>query len=132
MYEVFKEEFECSLYIDTREEPGILVKRTARLFETAQAENNSIRIYEGEILVLNNENFNLLNLQSPEDGFLFYSHILKIKPNRFLGKRNAVWFVSKILKEFWTRGYPAIAICAYEAELPYRGGYKSRNVPVPK
>jgi hypothetical protein len=39
--------------------------------------------------------------------------------------------VERLLPLLWERGYPAVAVCDYEDELPEKGGYKSRAVPWP-
>ncbi len=93
---------------------------------------NSLSVPVGDILILENKKFNLITRKSPEDGFLFYHYVVEIKPNRVLGRENAVNFVSEILKDCWEKGFPAIANCDYESSLLNKGGYKSQNIPAPR
>lgn len=127
---IVRENLDCNLYIDTDAEINILLINIADLF-SSKLKRNSLVTDEGYITITENQQFNPINKKSPLDGFLFYRYILDVKPNPNLEKDNAISFVSKILEEFWANGFPAIANCEYESDLPNNGGYKSENVPIP-
>ncbi len=131
MYEVFKQDFKCRIYIDADEDINSLIKNLADVFRLVDVNSNSLSVRNGDILITQNKNFNSMNRKSPEDGFLFYRYIAEIEPNRVLGRENAVDFVSEVLKNIWQKGIPAIADCDYESDLPNKGGYKSLNIPIP-
>ncbi len=132
MFEIFREDYECNLYIDADADISTFLQNIATLINASDVESDSVHIHEGDVLISKNENYHCTNKKSPEDGFLFYRYKLLINPNRTLGKKNAINLVTKLLNYAWSEDYPAVAACNYESELPNDGGYKSENVPTPK
>ena len=128
--DVNKDIYDCNLYIDADEEISILLQNIANLFDTKSIDNK-ICVDKGILYLCKNNKFHKINKKNPEDGFLFYQYFIKAKPNALFGEENAVQFISTILNFFWSKGYPAIAFCDYENNLPNRGGYKSPNIPNP-
>jgi hypothetical protein len=62
------------------------------------------------------------------DGFLFFSNRVEL----YSETPPAVALVTELLEALWARGWPAVAACDYEDELPHGGGYKSASVPWPR
>ena len=129
--EVISENFECDLYIDANEELETFLQNIAYLFNTNLVDDG-ICVEEGTLIVYKNHNFHKINKKNHEDGFLFYRYLIKANPNYLLGRENAIHFIAQILKYFWSKGFPTIAICDYENNLPYNGGYKNPVVPIPQ
>jgi hypothetical protein len=130
MNEVILENFGCDLYIDSEDDLNTLLQNIATIFNTNPIEDG-IFVNEGSLFLLKNKNFHKIYKKNLEDGFLFYRYLLKAKPNDLMGKENAIQFIAPILKYLWSKGFPAIAFCDYEENLPYKGGYKNPFVPLP-
>jgi len=62
---------------------------------------------------------------SGEDGFLFFQYILEFYPDTDCQRKDMIDVVGKILTMIWSRGWPGVAACDYESDLPHRGGYGS-------
>lgn len=129
MYEVFKEEFLCSIYLDAGEEIHSLLQITANFFENTEVYENLIIILDGDIYLTMNKNYHLINKQNSIDGFLFYRYKFEIKPNRALGKDNAVKLVSVMLENFLLNGYKSVAVCDYDSELSTQLSNRNPEVP---
>ncbi|HLU11721.1 MAG TPA: hypothetical protein VK003_18750 [Oceanobacillus sp.] len=83
-----------------------------------------------EMEVLKNEEYDSKRRQLFPDGFLYFRYIIDLympdEPIKAQAK-----LVSQLLEYLWDSGFPAVAACAFEAQLPHHGGYKSRRVPWP-
>ncbi len=71
MYEIFKKDFKCDVYIDTEEAISTIIQGLATLLKSTKVEMNSLSVPVGDILILENKKFNLITRKSPEDGFCF-------------------------------------------------------------
>lgn len=83
-----------------------------------------------EVDVLNNEDYDSNRRRLFPDGFIYFRYTLDLYMDGAPVKRQAA-IVTRLLQTLWDSGFPAVAACAFEKQLPERGGYKSRRVPFP-
>ena len=81
--------------------------------------------------VLKNEDYDSKRSRQFPDGFIYFRYTLDLYLNDAPVKSKAA-IVTRLLKQLWDWGYPAVAASAFEDRLPKRGGYKSRAVPWPE
>jgi hypothetical protein len=65
------------------------------------------------------------------DGFLYFRYRVEVYAETNNADSEIKQVVERILNHLWSMGYPAVAVCDFEEELPHKGGYKSRLVPWP-
>ncbi len=117
----------CNLFVDTNSEQDILVKNLAELFNVSADDWGNIETAFGEISIIENDDYDKSKRKDEDEGFLFYRYLLEIEPKADLPVNNAIKFVSKILEQLWSLGYPATAACNYEDNLPYNGKFIPTN-----
>jgi hypothetical protein len=83
-----------------------------------------------EMEVLKNDEYDSKRSHLFPDGFLYFRYIIDLYMPDESVKAQAK-LVSQLLKYLWDSGFPAVAACAFEAQLPHHGGYKSRRIPWP-
>jgi hypothetical protein len=76
-----------------------------------------------EIDIEENEDFHDIRRYENPDGFLYYPYYLDIAPVEEVFS-SYLEAISRILKNFWSKGYQAIAVCDFEEDLPRKGGCK--------
>ena len=63
------------------------------------------------------------------DGFLHFRYKLETE---FAVEEEARGVFAMLLELAWGRGWPAVAVCDFEKDLPFNGGYKSAEIPWPR
>ncbi|MCH8290755.1 1,4-dihydroxy-6-naphthoate synthase [Candidatus Poribacteria bacterium] len=118
----------CKIYVDTDMTHDQLVKTVARLL-AGTVEMNTVAMSNCEIDVRKNEDFDDIRRKEFPDGFLYFRYYMDVEVLTGQQRESQVELISNLLKHLWSLGFPAIASCDFEAELPQRGGYQSRSVP---
>lgn len=124
-------DLDCKIYVDTNIGRSQLVEKVAQLLE-GSVEKNTVRSLGVEIDVLENEEFDESRRTEFPDGFLRFRYSLEFYFNPSQKPHDRVTTAARILELLWSDGFPAVAACDYEAELPKMGGYKNGSVPWPK
>ena len=75
-----------------------------------------------------NEDFDEKRRKLFPDGFIYFRYFVDLYMST---PEDKVPVVATILRQLWYWGFPAVAACNYEDQLPEHGGYKSRAVPWP-
>ena len=65
------------------------------------------------------------------DGFLYFRYRVEVYTEIEEADAEVKQVVERILDFLWSTGYPAVAACDFEEELPHKGGYKSLRIPWP-
>lgn len=126
------DKLDCAIYLQPPAEVGLDgVASTVAQMLGARAQKGpsavTVILPHGEIDVRANGNFNPNRVTEFPDGFLNFRFVLeffKTQP----GSEHQLANVAGILGQFWSLGWPAVAACDYEDQLPRRGGYKDRDV----
>ena len=118
----------CKVYIDANVGIESLVSTVAQILEGVE-EMNTVILPRCEIDVRKNEEFNEVRRREFPDGFLYFRYYADIEAQLGQQRESQIELVSKLLKRLWSLGFPAIASCDFEDELPQQGGYRSRSVP---
>jgi hypothetical protein len=119
------DELDCAIYVDAPDPPELF---ELLLGATGGARDGStIEAPGAELYVDDNDEADAGRRSEFPDGFLFFSNRVEVYPET----PTAVALVTALLEALWARGWPAVAACDYEDELPYGGGYKSPEVPWP-
>ncbi len=122
---------DCKIYVDASISRSQLIETIAKLLD-GLAEKNTLRVPDFEIDVLENDEFDEFRRREFPDGFLYFHYIFEIYANTDRQIQDRAALVSKILEHLWSEGFPAVAACDYETELPESGGYKNRSAPWPE
>lgn len=121
----------CRVYVDapvTLDELAGAVAATVAAPVSGTAWTKVISLPPGEIDVLENDEFDEEQRKQFSDGFLFYRYYVEFyTPAQ--GWHEVQDIVARVLEHLWSKGYPAVASCSYESELPRNGGYKSLDTP---
>lgn len=115
----------CAIYVDAPGRPALvelLSEVTGGRYEHWTIEAPGIDLH-----VDGNDEADAERSTAFPDGFLFFTH--KVEADVDAG--SAVAVVTRMLEALWARGWPAVAACEFEDELPCGGGYKSPDVPWP-
>lgn len=79
-----------------------------------------------EVVLIRNEDYDAKRRRLFPDGFVHFRYMLDL----YLDESD-IPRVARLLNALWDEGIPAVAACAFEDQLPERGGYRSRNIPWP-
>jgi hypothetical protein len=111
---------DCKLFVEAETSASDLIS----LLTHVLSETNT----HCEMEVLKNDEYDSKRRQSFPDGFLYFRYIIDLyMPDEPI--KAQVKLVSQLLEYLWDSGFPAVAACAFEAQLPHHGGYKSRRIP---
>ncbi len=116
----------CVIYADA-EEP----KLTEIVQQLWPANSFPLYVYNNEIEILKNLDFDVVRRQQFPDGFLHFRLRVEIFPDesKNISLENQLTMISALLNHLWSQNIPAVAACDYEDQLPENGGYKSRQIP---
>ena len=126
------EKLDCTIYVDTEMSIGDLAKLLADFQGgdwSGLTLSKTVKVPGCEIEVRKNPDNDPNGRADFPDGFLFFPYVLEFYPDPGIGREDNVSRVGKILSLLWSKGWPALAACDYEDELPCGGGYKNRSVP---
>ena len=113
-------ELYCKLFVDVDTTAKDIADDIAQLLG-GTVHMDSVETESGFVDVEDNDDFDEQVPCSSDDEFLYYRFYLDIDPSHNQGHKGAVALVSKLLEHFWSSGYPAVAACGYEDELPNNG-----------
>lgn len=88
-----------------------------------------------EANVLRNADYDSNRRQQFPDGFVYFRYLIDLYMDETIHKTTGpdkAEVVTRLLEGLWDWGYPAVAACNYEDQLPHHGGYRSRAVPWPE
>ncbi len=83
----------------------------------------------GEVEIRANDEWDPEKARASADGFLFFRYAVEFYPSTACRHEDKVALVSTLLQTAWRRGWPAVAACDYEAELPCQGGCQVPPAP---
>jgi hypothetical protein len=125
-------DLDCKIYVEADLAPedlgGLLAALVGGTVSSA-AGSRTVQSPIGEIDIRNNPDSDKVLAQQFPDGFLFFRYTLEFYPSATARREDRISLVERILRQLWSRGYPAVAACDYEDDLPNRGGYNDRNSP---
>jgi hypothetical protein len=115
---------DCQVFIDAEVSDTELVSLTAPILFVAE---DHIQL---EVEVLKNADYDSNRRHQFPDGFVYFRYTLDLYMSGAPVEGKAA-VVSRLLKNLWDWGFPAVAACAFEDRLPKHGGYQSRAIPWP-
>ena len=122
---VRSEELDCAIYVEAPGRDALLA--LALELTGGRLEGATIEAADVELHIDDNDEADRSRAGETPDGFLWFSNRVEV----FTDEPPATGPVTRLLERFWSCGWPAVAACDYEDELPRRGGYKSPDVPWP-
>lgn len=84
-----------------------------------------------ELEIIQNEDYDSRRRSLFPDGFIYFRYLIDLYIPDEKVRRQAK-LVTFLLNYLWESGFPAVAACAFEAQLPEHGGYKSQRIPWPQ
>jgi hypothetical protein len=126
------QEMDCKIYVETDLPPQKLGKRLAALLSGTVSDSpasSTVHTPLAELDIRKNSDADSLLARGFPDGFLFFSQVVEIYPAPKADRELRVALVAGILRHFWSQGFPAVAACDYEDNLPHRGGYNDPSLP---
>jgi hypothetical protein len=116
---------DCIIFMDADVSANELIGMIARMmFLDAET------IPPCEADLINNEDYDSVRRSQFPDGFIYFRYRIEVFcEGAALTERIAL--VGRVLEQLWEWGFPAVAACDYEKELPHGGGYKSDTIPWP-
>ncbi len=118
----------CHMYVESDGSRQELSEVIAQAIN-GTLENFTVVLPLIEVDIRKNKDFDEALRKEFPDGFLYFRYSLDIDASPGQTLENQIKMVADILEHLWSRGYPAVAACDYEDELPHKGGYKSHDVP---
>ncbi len=126
------DKLDCAIYLQPPSDVG-LDRVASTVAETLGARTQkglgdvTVILSHGQIDVRTNAEFDPGRVKEFPDGFLNFRFMLEFfaAPPR---SEDQLTNVGGLLSRFWSLGWPAVAACDYEDQLPRRGGYKDRDV----
>lgn len=88
----------CSLYVDADITSSESMAQEVASILNVHADGDYVEMSEGNIAIVENDEFDKAKRKNEKDGFIFYRYKLEIEPNVSLGEENAIAVVSKILE----------------------------------
>jgi hypothetical protein len=85
----------------------------------------------GELELRHNDDRDEVSARRYPDGFLHFRYVIEYYPRPTVKHEDEVGYVARLLDRLWSRGWPAVASCDYESELPHQGGYGDDSLPWP-
>ena len=128
------DQLRCSIYV----EAPLPVEALARcLAARIQAVNEPgpiyavLRLPTVEVEIRANEDASADSARGFPDGFVYFRYKLEVFVDPEANRGEHVPLVADVLRQCWENGWPAVAACGFEEELPERGGYKCQTIPWP-
>jgi hypothetical protein len=118
----------CQIYIDTAMKLDELAETISYLTE-GRLDYSTITTVNSQILVMENDDYNPILRSEFPGGFVYFRYYLEVDAFPNLQRQEYIAHIAYILEHFWSHGFPAVALCDFEEELPNRGGFKSCEVP---
>jgi len=118
------EDLSCEIYIDADIERAMLTSALAHHLCRCASPLDNIEANHYYILVYTNLTFDPVQRQNGEGAFWYYRFYLCVEAHAGQQRKDHVDLVSSVLTYCWAQGWPSVAICADENELPRRGGYE--------
>jgi hypothetical protein len=111
---------DCKLFVDAEVSASDLISLVAYVL----AESST----HCEMDVLKNDEYDSKRRTLFPGGFLYFRYVIDLyMPDETVSAQAKL--VTQLLNYLWDSGFPAVAACAFEAQLPEHGGYKSRRIP---
>jgi hypothetical protein len=126
-------DLDCKIYVETGQTVDHLCNLLAAEL-SATPLNGAVRGFQTslcELDVRENDECDSARSQEFPDGFLYFRYLVELYPAVIASHEDRVHLTARILSLLWSKGYPAIAACDYEKELPHAGGYQNHRVPWP-
>jgi hypothetical protein len=111
----------CKIFVQLAE-PPVVTDLLARLLDVAHR-SRTIDLPDAAIDILYNPD------TGAADDFIGWPTIVEIEANPDGSNASILATTAKIVTALWDAGYPAVAACDYEDELPWRGGLARLNAP---
>jgi hypothetical protein len=127
-------ELDCKIYLEAPETPDAIAQRVFTTLGGSVSVTPSaviVLLPSAEVEVRDNEDADAQRTSDFPDGFLKFRYVLEVYPSSQEVPKDRGARTAKLLEVCWSRGWPAVAACAYEDELPHHGGYKDRSLPWP-
>jgi hypothetical protein len=123
---------DCKIFVETAIDPDGLAKMLAELLSgtvSGRPFARTVQTWCCEIEIRNNPDYDKKLADKFPDGFLSFRYLIEIYPTARADRNERIAVVASILQLLWSRGFPAIAACDYEEELPHKGGVNNRTLP---
>jgi hypothetical protein len=125
---------DCKLYVETsatiEDLSGLVGRALCGSVETL-GRTKTIRTSGGEIEIRANEDRQPARAGDFPDGFLFFRYVFEYYAHADTVRADRIKLIASLLDLLWQHGWPAVAACDYEDDLPHKGGYKDRTLPWP-
>src|SRR5687768_13555646 len=96
------------------DDPADVLATLAEIFN-GPVERHVIEVRGASVEVLRNPD----RTGAPEQDFLYWPVLVEIESN---GTLAVLDLTAEILTHLWDRGFPTVAACDYDDELPWQGG----------
>jgi hypothetical protein len=123
---------DCKVFVMTDAAPAELARLLADSLAGALAGPPFapvVRTAGIEVEIRANPDRNDAEARAEVDGFLYYPYALELYPARACQHADKLLAITTLLESLWRRGWPAVAACDYEAELPCAGGSDPSRKP---
>ena len=118
----------CTTFVDTDLDIADLVAWIGARVNGATAAN-TVTADLAELDIRKNDGYDAARRVAFPDGFLSFRYRIEVFGVEGLPSAQTAPLVGRLLEQVWAEGWPAVAACDFEGQLPYNGGYKSREVP---
>lgn len=111
------DELDCALYVDGAPDAATLSGWVRETLALQRGEHWLL----GDGMALDaedNEDAREGDRDDPQDGFLFYDHVVEVYFAPKVGHQRRVETVATLMRAFWAKGLLATAAAGYEDELP--------------
>lgn len=105
------------MYVDAPISANELAEKISSFFGVLMPWN-TVKSDKIELEVHDNEDFIKINKRKHYNDFVLYSLFVEIEPIPGIDNNNYIRAVSELLEWLWEQGYPAVAACDFENELP--------------
>jgi hypothetical protein len=125
-------ELDCKVFLEAQVPPADLAKLLADSLSGTLAGPPFapvVRTRNGEIEIRINDDRDEDTARDATDNFLFFRYALELYPVTNCRHEDKVALVSALLRFLWQRGWPAVAACDYERDLPFAGGSDPSAAP---
>jgi hypothetical protein len=113
----------CKVFVDADIARSNLVDIIARRLGETVASQNIVEVGGAEVYVDDNEDFRTTWARTADAPFVYYRYYLDLDPLPGQDLPGQISVVSHLLECLWSQGFSAVAACAFEEDLPRRGGF---------
>jgi len=127
-------ELSCKIFLEAdleRKDLAQLLSEEVTLDVSSGPTSSVIRNEIGELELRRNDDRNEVAARAYPDGFLHFCFVLELYARPTARHEDEVSYVATLLNRLWSSGFPAVASCDYENELPRHGGYRDASLPWP-